>query len=91
MGGIISKPKPSGPSAEQIALQKEQANLAKKQQQQIAEQDAQLALQENRAAADAEAQRQQRIKSQKAARLRGVGRSSLISSGSELGTTGGLG
>lgn len=92
MGGLKpSKPKPQGPSKEQLALQREQAELAKKQQQQIEEQKVRLAEQEANAAAEAERERQQRIKGQKASRLRRRGRSSLIGTGSELGTSGSLG
>ena len=89
MGGRSSKK--AKQSAEQARLQKEQTELAKQQQVQLEQQKAQLAQQEAESSAQAEADRQRRIKGQKAARLKLRGRRSLIASGSELGTEGQLG
>jgi hypothetical protein len=83
----FSKPKPKGPSAEQIRLQKEQTKLAKQQQEQAKQQAADLKDQERTASVEAERSRQQRISGQKARRRRGKGRASLIATGSELGTS----
>ena len=92
MGGIMaSKPKTRGPSAAQLKLQKEQVELAKQQQAQANADRERLKAQEIEAQKTADAERDQRIKKQRSARLRRLGRSSLIKTGSELGTSGSLG
>lgn len=88
MGG---KSRPRGPSREQLRLQREQQRLAEEQRQQIEEQRVRLAEQEEEAQLQAERERDQRISGQRAAALRRRGRSSLITSQSELGTSGNLG
>jgi transcription elongation GreA/GreB family factor len=72
-------------------LKAEQRELARKQREQIDRQKQQLRMQEMDATDEAEKARQQRISGQRAQRNSKRGRSSLISTGSELGTSSQLG
>mgnify|MGYP000388967291 CR=1 FL=1 len=84
MGSVLSKPKAPGVSAEQKKLAKQQSDQLEQQKKDLAAQEAQSTL-------EAEKQRKQRISSQSASQRRASGRSSLIKTGSELGTQGSLG
>jgi predicted nucleotidyltransferase len=86
----MGKLKPSKPKVDE-KLKAEQAELARKQKEQIDRQQSQLRRQEIDSANEADKSRQQRIAGQRAQRNRKRGRSSLISTGSELGTSSSLG
>lgn len=86
----MGKMKQKSPKVDE-KLQAEQRELARKQKEQIERQKQQLRMQEMDAIDEAEKARQQRISGQRAQRNRKRGRSSLIATGSELGTSSELG